>query len=360
MAPKTACLVLKPTSVRIFIWISRMFPFRTRPSGRPRAAKVQGHSRSWHNYKLWINPFASIANYWDRKVNLFDIAEKPPHNRNDFQCPRRMLYSWRETQLLLLTKTYSGDPKGKMTRVADSWDAYIASPSASQARDGAGILFLTDALGLTNNSKLLADAFAGEGLFTMVVDLFNGDPIPADTKIEEFDIMKWLTEGSDGKNPHTADAVDPIITAAINSLIQDYKIEKLGAVGYCFGGKVLRTPTSKTVSLTDLGRQYVVRHYKSGIKAGYVAHPSLIEEGELSSITGPLSIAAAEVDDIFTAEHRHKSEEILARVGQPYQVNLFGGVAHGFAVRGDMSNRIERFSKEQAFNQAISWFAEFL
>ena len=106
--------------------------------------------------------------------------------------------------------------------------------------------------------------------------------------------------------------------------------------------------------------QYVIRHYKSGIDVGYVAHPSWVEEEELEAITGPLSIAAAETDSIFPAEKRHKSENILKRTAQPYQVNLYSGVIHGFAVRGDPTKKVERFAKEQAFLQAVQWFDTWL
>ncbi len=83
-------------------------------------------------------------------------------------------------------------------------------------------------------------------------------------------------------------------------------------------------------------------------------------EEELAAITGPLSIAAAETDAIFPPEKRHASEEILKKAGHPYQINLYSGVAHGFAVRGDMSKKIERYAKEQAFYQALQWFNEWL
>lgn len=93
---------------------------------------------------------------------------------------------------------------------------------------------------------------------------------------------------------------------------------------------------------------------------GFIAHPSFVEEAELEAITGPLSIAAAETDSIFPANLRHKSEEILQKVGKPYQINLYSGVAHGFSVRCDMSVRAQRWAKEQAFVQAVQWFDEYL
>ena len=106
--------------------------------------------------------------------------------------------------------------------------------------------------------------------------------------------------------------------------------------------------------------QYVVRHYQNGIKVGYSAHPSFVEDEELAAITGPFSISAAEIDPIFPAEKRHKSEEILIKTGQPWQINLFSGVSHGFAVKGDQSVKAEKYAKEQAFAQAVSWMNEHL
>jgi dienelactone hydrolase len=85
-----------------------------------------------------------------------------------------------------------------------------------------------------------------------------------------------------------------------------------------------------------------------------------VDEEELAAIQGPLSISAAETDQIFPVEKRHRSEEILVRNRQPYQINLFSGVAHGFAVRCDTSDKQQKFAKEQAFLQAVAWFDEHL
>ena len=68
----------------------------------------------------------------------------------------------------------------------------------------------------------------------------------------------------------------------------------------------------------------------------------------------------AETDQVFPPEKRHKSEEILKEVGQPYQVNLFSGVTHGFAVRCDLEDRVQKYAMEQAFLQAVHWFDEYL
>lgn len=196
---------------------------------------------------------------------------------------------------------------------------------------------IPDIWGIWQNAQLIADQLAANGYTTIIPDIFNGDKFAAGV-----DIMKFITQGTSGDNPHTPEGVDPIIVAGIKALKEQYGATRIGAVGYCFGAK------------------YVVRHYKSGIDVGYVAHPSFVERDELQAITGPLSVAAAETDTIFPTEKRHESEEILKETKQPFQITLYSGVEHGFAVRGDVSQKVQKFAKEAAFYQAVSWFDTWL
>ncbi|CAN8097746.1 unnamed protein product [Discula destructiva] len=234
---------------------------------------------------------------------------------------------------------HDGEPTGTTFKVGQ-YEAYVAKPTGSTNHDGAALLYIPDVIGIWQNSKLMADQFAANGYYTLIIDVFNGDPLSLN-RPDNFDFMKWLSNGSDGKNPHTKEAVDPIVELALKYL-KDQGFTKIGGLGYCFGAK------------------YVCRHYKNGINVGYVAHPSFVDEDELAAISGPLSIAAAETDEIFPTEKRHKSEEILQKTGIPYQINLYSGVVHGFSVRCDTSKKVERFAKEQAFLQAVQWFDEYL
>ena len=67
-----------------------------------------------------------------------------------------------------------------------------------------------------------------------------------------------------------------------------------------------------------------------------------------------------ETDQIFTPEKRHRSEELLKEIGATYQINLYSGTEHGFAVRADLSKPQQRWAREQAFYQALTWFQEYL
>ncbi|KAI9848437.1 MAG: hypothetical protein M1837_000232 [Sclerophora amabilis] len=172
-------------------------------------------------------------------------------------------------------------------------------------------------------------------------DLFHGDPVPLN-KPGGFDLMKWLS----GPPGHEPERVQPVVESVIKVLRTEMGVERLGGVGYCFGGK------------------YVILNLKgpSALDVGFIAHPSFVESSEVRAIAGPLSIAAAETDTIFPAEKRRETEDILAgaEVQQPHQMTLYGGVEHGFAVRGDVAKKEVRFAKESAFHQAVRWFDEFL
>ncbi|EDN06757.1 predicted protein [Histoplasma mississippiense (nom. inval.)] len=97
-----------------------------------------------------------------------------------------------------------------------------------------------------------------------------------------------------------------------------------------------------------------------GLDVGYVAHPYFVAAEELLAIKGPYAISAAQTDSVFPSNLRHDTEELLIKVGLPWQITLFSGTEHGFSVRGDLSNKAVRFAKEQAFVQAVTWFGEHL
>ncbi|KAH7191544.1 hypothetical protein BKA60DRAFT_601687 [Fusarium oxysporum] len=193
---------------------------------------------------------------------------------------------------------HEGASQGNAIRITGGkHEAYLATPPPDKAKN-----------------RLLADEFASNGYLTLLLDTFNGDPLPVKAVAnDEVDIFKWLTGGSTGDNPHNEPAVDPIVLNAIKALREEYGVKKLGAVGILFG------------------------HWNDGIDAGHLADLSFMDAGELAAINGPVSIAAAETDHIFPAEKRHETEDILIKNGKQYQLTLYSKVAHGFATRCDLS-----------------------
>ncbi|KAK5169099.1 uncharacterized protein LTR77_006408 [Saxophila tyrrhenica] len=193
------------------------------------------------------------------------------------------------------------------------------------------------------NAQLIADQFAANGYFVVMPDLFEGDPIPLN-RPADFDIMAWLQKSGPQGKGHGPGQVDPIVSAVIKAMKSDLGVKTLGSVGYCFGAK------------------YVARFSAQGqgIDVGCMAHPSFVDADEVRKMRAPLSIAAAETDQIFPAEKRRETEDILKEHDIPYQMSLYSDVEHGFAVKADLSNQRAKFAKEAAFLQHVQWFDEFV
>ncbi|RHZ60718.1 dienelactone hydrolase family protein [Aspergillus thermomutatus] len=216
---------------------------------------------------------------------------------------------------------HSGEANGEYQEI-DGAEMYFSYPKDRSTKHG--VILLTDVIGHRFiNSQLIADQFAANGYLVAMPDLFHGDPVKLN-RPATFNLMSWL-EG------HPVDRVDPVVDSVIQYMRTQLGCKRIGAVGYCFGAK------------------YVVRFLRpeeGKFDAGFIAHPGFVELEELCAITGPLSIAAA--------------EGILRDLGQPYQINLYSGVEHGFAIRADLTDKAKKFSKEQAFLQAVHWFDEFI
>lgn len=90
---------------------------------------------------------------------------------------------------------------------------------------------LTDIFGIYPNSQFVADDFASAGYLTIIPDLFRGDKLTHKQIAGGINIMEWLAN-------HQPNAVDSVVDTVIKYLREEEGIQKIGGVGYCFGGKV--------------------------------------------------------------------------------------------------------------------------
>lgn len=137
--------------------------------------------------------------------------------------------------LFFLLSGSSHEPRGKMVKVNSKYDAYLAQSQSKS--DKIGLLYLPDVLGVSADSKLLADELALNSHTILVLDLYNGDSLSGEGLSGGFDIERWMREGSDGEHPHTTEVVDGIVQEGVEYL-KGLGYERIGAVGYCFGGRV--------------------------------------------------------------------------------------------------------------------------
>jgi dienelactone hydrolase len=69
----------------------------------------------------------------------------------------------------------------------------------------------------------------------------------------------------------------------------------------------------------------------------------------------PLFLSCAEIDQTFPTESRNNAVNIMNAEKKKHQVQLFHGVAHGFALRGNMDDPYERYTKEQSLKGIADW-----
>ena len=56
----------------------------------------------------------------------------------------------------------------------------------------------------------------------------------------------------------------------------------------------------------------------------------------------PLFLSCSEIDHTFPNEFRNRAVDIMQAEKKRFQVQLFQGVEHGFALRGNIDNAYER------------------
>jgi dienelactone hydrolase len=140
------------------------------------------------------------------------------------------------------------------------------------------------------------------------------------------------------------------------------------------------------------GAPYVCRELAEGgnCAAGAFAHPAFLKESHFRSLTSsyhtcaddqilppdifaePLFLSCSQIDHTFPADSRNHAIDILHSSHKTYHLQLFSGVEHGFALRGNpdnpyecMNNTLEMFQnlanrspgwvKEQSLQGIIDW-----
>lgn len=218
---------------------------------------------------------------------------------------------------------------------------YMTMPSCTVGANDTGLLYVTDVFGIQlAENRLLADSFARQGFITVAPDVFQGQPAPADINDPSFNSTAFLAA-------HDVTNTDPILANAINYMRNQLGVKKLAITGYCYGGRY--------------SFRFVGPSAPMGARAdvAFAAHPSLLQDVEITSIGGPVSVAAAENDNLMPPDRRSAIEAMLGNTTLPYQMTLYSGVAHGFGVRANVSDVQGKFAKEQAFLQAINFFGTF-
>ncbi|KAH9952568.1 alpha/beta-hydrolase [Lactifluus volemus] len=242
-------------------------------------------------------------------------------------------------QCCIQSVPHTGTPIGSIETLA-STNTYITRgdpPRGDQDKNQQILLYFSDVFGpLYVNNQLLMDYFASRGYLVASLDYFEGDKLETLRAKPGFDLAAW------GSEKHSR--AKELIPGWIAAVKAKYGTEgtKYMAVGYCFGA-----PHALEAAASDL------------LVACAIAHPSSVTEDHLKNLRTPLFLSCAEVDGQFPPNSRHRAETILAERRLDYHLQLFGGVSHGFAVRGNPEVPREKYAKEESARGILGWFDRF-
>lgn len=127
---------------------------------------------------------------------------------------------------------------------------------------------------------------------------------------------------------------------------------KIGVVGFCWGGQyaVLLGQDDSGAGSTEP---------KPLADVVFTAHPARFAIPEdIEKVKVPLSIALAD-KDLWVNQAEAKTFKRLEKE-EPYEVEIFEGTKHGFALRNDEKNEIEMAAAEKAEQQALFWFKRWI
>lgn len=135
----------------------------------------------------------------------------------------------------------------------------------------------------------------------------------------------------------------PDLLAVATALRTQY--QRVGAVGYCYGGWAAFMLGAKGRRLIDCLS---------------VAHPSLLTAAEIDAVGVPVQVHAPETDAQYTQELKTHTMVKLGELGLPFDYQYYPGQSHGFAAKGNDQDEAERMAMVRAKNAAVSWFQNWL
>ena len=281
----------------------------------------------------------------------------------------------------------TGEPKGEF-KTLYGLQTYVAGGATIENISGSTIIYYPDAFGVDFiNNKVLADAYAaGTGCRVLVPDIIPGGSMSSNVLPLMDQIMAPVSLfniwGHIKRVFSTLRAMSyavPFMYRAwpgyevCNKACLEYarKVKadmppsaKLGVCGFCWGGnQSLRVSAQPTF---EGGSERL-------IDAQFCAHPSAIKApndivNAVTKFKTAVAIAHASEDFGLPMQKIEESEAALRQAagdgrgenGFNYEVKIYQGIGHGFAVRAVPGNKQEAVAADEAKEQAIAWFNKFL
>lgn len=277
---------------------------------------------------------------------------------------------------------HGAEPQGTL-QTMHGYPCYVASAPSSSSSSST-IIYLCDFFGLNLiNNKLLCDRYAAETGFRVIApDIIPGGPGPvsmlADVEVvfskkvawwdlrgqlrriaTIFRILRVAPRLWTSASPPKGFPPSLKFARAVRSELPTGA--KLGVAGFCWGG----------YSSTNLCKETAVEGGEERlIDAQFCAHPSMLSTPDMvvdavKTLRTPFSMAIGDRDFVYKANKVLETEAALReQVGPPeendYEIRMYKGCRHGFAVRAFLGDMGEMAAQSEAIKQAVNWFKRYL
>ena len=218
----------------------------------------------------------------------------------------------------------------------NSFNCYIAEP---EGKAKAAIVVIQEIFGVNAGIRRKADKLAEAGYLALAPELFW--QIERGIELAP-DIEKEMQEALDLMGKFDQDKGIKDIEATIKYARSEFGAAKVGAVGYCLGGRLAYMTAARTDSDATVG------YYAVGID-------ELLDEKE--AIANPLILHIPEEDGFVDKETQAKMHEGL---DDHPKVTLYDypGMDHGFAT--EFGERRDEENADKADQRTMDFFAEHL
>ena len=199
-------------------------------------------------------------------------------------------------------------PRGELVNYFDEDDktaGYLVAPDSKDKKPG--LIIVHEWHGLKERSKQMADALANEGYVVLAADMYSGKV--GNTNAENRALMSETLANPD-KIVRNLDAAAKLLRSR-----HDVYADKIGTMGWCYGGGVVLTYA--------IGGE---NHEATAIFYG-----SLIDDPEkLMRIGHDVLGIFGENDGGIPPSDVRKFEKALKKAGIPNEIHIYDDVGHGF------------------------------
>lgn len=142
---------------------------------------------------------------------------------------------------------------------------------------------------------------------------------------------------------HREAVTKPLIDGFLNTLRYEPGTNKIGVVGFCWGG-----------------RYAILAAHEVGADAAFAAHPSLVAvPGDFDPVAKPLALAVGDQDSLLSNDQVQQIKDILEKK-KDTEVVVYEDQVHGFALRSDWSSEKDKKAMDQSEKQGIAWLEKYL